>query len=248
MARIIPLTEGSFTVDASKKFIPFDPARDSMGERGQGALLVEIQPFLVVTARDCLLMDTGLGFTDEQGSLWLHRHLREHGFSAADVTKVLISHLHKDHAGGIAGRGKNGAPAVAFPNATYYLNSQELSYALSHAGTSYQPEQFSVLKDSPQVVLTEGDGDIDGYIRFMVTGGHSPWHQVFRLEDSEGIYFFGGDVAPQLSQMKTRFAAKYDYDGRKSMELRQQYLQLGKKEGWTFLFYHDIRTPYFRFL
>jgi glyoxylase-like metal-dependent hydrolase (beta-lactamase superfamily II) len=247
MARIIPLTEGSFTVDATKKFVPFDAAQDTMGERGQGALLVEIQPFLVVTARDCLLMDTGLGFRDEQGGLWLHRHLREHGFSPADVTKVLVSHLHKDHAGGIAGRDEQGKAVAAFPAATYYVNGQELSYALSHAGSSYHPEQFSFLQDNPQTVLTEGDGAIDGYIRFMTTGGHSPWHQVFRVEDSEGIYFFGGDVAPQLSQMKTRFAAKYDYDGRKSMELRQQYLEEGKKEGWTFLFYHDIRTPSFRF-
>jgi hypothetical protein len=59
--------------------------------------------------------------------------------------------------------------------------------------------------------------------------------------------FFGGDVAPQLQQMKSRFIAKYDYDGKKCMELRQQWWKLGEEEKWTFLFYHDIKTPVYSF-
>jgi hypothetical protein len=47
--------------------------------------------------------------------------------------------------------------------------------------------------------------------------------------------------------MKNRFRAKYDYDGKKSMELRQQFLEQGTREGWTFLFYHDIKTPFTKF-
>ena len=41
--------------------------------------------------------------------------------------------------------------------------------------------------------------------------------------------------------------AKYDYDGRKCMELRQQWWQQGKEQNWSFLFYHDIKTPVFSF-
>jgi hypothetical protein len=33
--------------------------------------------------------------------------------------------------------------------------------------------------------------------------------------------------------------AKYDYDGKKCMELRQQWWAEGKEKDWTFLFYHD---------
>jgi hypothetical protein len=59
--------------------------------------------------------------------------------------------------------------------------------------------------------------------------------------------FFGGDVVPQLQQMKNKFIAKYDYDGKKSMQLRQQWKEEGEREKWTFLFYHDIKTPVFKF-
>ncbi len=43
--------------------------------------------------------------------------------------------------------------------------------------------------------------------------------------------------------MKHRFVAKYDYDGKKAMELRTQWWQQGMNEGWIFLFYHDVKNP-----
>lgn len=97
------------------------------------------------------------------------------------------------------------------------------------------------------MTLLEGNGIINGYIRYQVTGAHSPFHQVFWIFDGGEKIFFGGDDAPQLHQMKSRFVAKYDYDGKKCMELRQQWWKQGEEEKWTFLFYHDIKTPMYHF-
>ena len=110
---------------------------------------------------------------------------------------------------------------------------------------SYNVAQFENIQNSDQVVLLEGEGKIDKYITYHVTGAHSPFHQVFWIEEDGQKIFFGGDVAPQLQQMKNKFIAKYDFDGRKCMELRQQWWEQGEKEKWTFLFYHDIKTPVF---
>lgn len=247
MAKIIPLSEGSFTVDGTKQFVPFDAKTDALEERGRGSILVEIQPFLVITGKDYLLLDTGLGFSHSGGGMWLHETMRKNGIEPSRITKVLMSHLHKDHAGGISMEDKaTGAGMLSFPQATYYVNEQELNYAFSQDGKSYHAEDFRLLKEAKNVVLTPDKGDIDGYIHYEMTGGHSPFHQVFWIRDEEDVCFFGGDVAPQLSQIKSRFIAKYDYDGRKSMELRQAYVKEGKAGGWTFLFYHDIRTPFIR--
>jgi hypothetical protein len=65
--------------------------------------------------------------------------------------------------------------------------------------------------------------------------------------DGNQRIFFGADDAPQLQQMKSRFVAKYDFDGKKCMELRQKWWQQGEQEKWTFLFYHDIKSPVFEF-
>ena len=67
--------------------------------------------------------------------------------------------------------------------------------------------------------------------------------RVFRIQEDNEIIFFGADDAPQLGQMKHRFVAKYDYDGRKAADLRIKWWEQGEKEKWTFLFYHDIKSP-----
>jgi len=245
--QIIPLSEGSFTIGHTKQFIPFDPSRDDLQQRPVGSLLVEVQPFCIVTDQDILLLDTGLGFCNPDGTLQIHQNLLDNGINPMDVTKVLLSHLHKDHAGGISREDKIlRQHFFSFPSATYYVNKQELEFALMKGKPSYTPEEFSILHGADKVIFTEGNGSIDGYIHYEATGAHCPHHQVFRIESGNEILFFGADVAPQLNQLKSRFIAKYDMDGKLAMELRQQWWQQAQEEHWTFLFYHDISTPVYR--
>jgi glyoxylase-like metal-dependent hydrolase (beta-lactamase superfamily II) len=243
--KIIPLSEGAFTIDKTKQFIPFDLEKDDLQQRPTGSLLVEIQPFVIITSKDILLLDTGLGFTNPNGRLQLHQNLLNNGIDPSDVTKVLMSHLHKDHSGGIS-EIKDGKRITSFINATYYVNKQEYDYAFENAKSSYVIENFELLKGSSRLEFLEGSGTIDHYIKYEVSGGHCPFHQVFWIEENGQKVFFGGDVVPQLQQLKNKFMAKYDYDGRKSMELREQWKALGKQQEWVFLFYHDIKNPVFQ--
>lgn len=236
-----PLSEGSFTIDHTKVFVPFDPATDELNQRSTGSLLVEIQPFAVKTKTDLLLLDTGLGYS-VNGELQIHQNLRAIGFEPEQVTKVLLSHLHKDHAGGIA-YGSGPDRKLSFPRATYYVSEKELAFALEKGMPSYPTEELKVLIGHPQVHWLTGPATIDGYIEVFHSGGHCPHHQVFRIREAEQLIFFGGDEAPQLQQMKHRFVAKYDYNGKQAQQLRQQWWEQGSAEGWTFLFYHDIRQP-----
>jgi glyoxylase-like metal-dependent hydrolase (beta-lactamase superfamily II) len=243
--KIIPLSEGAFTVDKTKQFIPFDLKKDNLQDRNTGSLLVEIQPFVIVTSKDILLLDTGLGFTNENGVLQIHQNLLNNGIDPAAITKVLLSHLHKDHSGGISLQ-QNGERTLSFSNAGYYINKQEFDFAMENTRSSYIIEDFEILKNSSQVRFLEGNGSIDEYIKYEVTGAHCPYHQVFWIEENGEKVFFGGDVVPQLQQMKNKFVAKYDYDGKKAMQLRQQWKEEGEREKWIFLFYHDIKSPVFK--
>jgi glyoxylase-like metal-dependent hydrolase (beta-lactamase superfamily II) len=242
--QIIPLSEGSFTIDRTKQFVPFDDTKDVLNDRPIGSLLVEIQPFLVITSKDVLLLDCGLGFSvgDE---LQLHRNLKAAGYHPQQVTKVLMSHLHKDHAGGVAfGPGNSW---LSLPNATYYVQQRELDFALSKNNPSYIQDDLEALRDSHQVqLLTQDEGDIDGYITYRHTCAHSPHHQAFWIREDEETIFFGGDDAPQLQQMKIRYKTKYDFNPDLATQLRQQWWEQGNNEGWTFLFYHDIKTPTYK--
>ena len=239
--KIIPLSEGSFSIDTSKVFVPFDENSDDIQDRTRGSILVEVQPFVVITDKDVLLLDAGLGFKNADGILQIHKNLMDNGINPSEVTKVLMTHLHKDHSGGVSYKDENGTVKLSFPTATYFIQREELKLALSGTSPSYIDEELRCLDSSPQVTLMERDGTIDGYIRHELTGAHSEYHQVFWITEGSQTIFFGGDDAPQLQQMKSRYVAKYDHDGRKCMELRHKWWKQGSEQHWTFLFYHDIK-------
>ncbi len=244
MAEIFPLSEGIFTVGHNKEFVPFNETRDELNDRPTGSLLVEVQPFLVVTGKDLIVFDTGLGYKNKDGVLQLHQNIIDAGFEPAAITKVLQSHLHKDHAGGMVFTDEQGRLHTTFPNADYYLYRPEVDFALSKGAPSFIVEDIEPILHTGQVKWLDGeDGLIDGYIKFMHSGGHSPEHIVYLINDGGDLVFYGGDEAPQLKQLKMKYVAKYDFDGKKSMHLRQQYAEKGREEQWQFLFYHDVKTP-----
>lgn len=243
--RIYPLSEGSFTIDQSKVFVPFNTATENLQNRPKGSILVEIQPFVVVTDHDIILFDTGLGYAGKSGALQLHENLMQHGIDPSSVTKVFMSHLHKDHAGGISYiHPTYNERFISFPYAKYYVQKREFDLAVSGTNPSYLEEQVRILEDFSGVVwLDEQEGTIDNLIHYQMTSGHSLYHQVAWIKEEGTTFFFGGDEAPQLQQMKSKFVAKYDMDGKKAMEWRQLWWEQGAIHQWTFAFYHDIQYP-----
>ena len=63
--KIIPLSEGAFTIDKTKIFVPFNKEKDDLQQRAVGSLLVEVQPFCIVTKKDVIVIDAGLGFSNK---------------------------------------------------------------------------------------------------------------------------------------------------------------------------------------
>lgn len=246
--KIIPLSEGRFTIDKTKLFVPFDEEEHVLQDRPSGSLLVEIQPFVVITSKDVLLLDTGLGF-NKGSSMQLYQNLEKAGIDPSAITKVLLTHLHKDHAGGVSHEDKlTSRRELCFPQAEYYVQKRELDFAFEKGFPSFIPEELEVLKDAGNIVFLDNNkGIINGYIEYEVTAAHSPFHQVFWIRETGETIFFGGDDAPQLQQMKHKFVAKYDHDGKKASQLRQQWWEQGEEEGWTFLFYHDVKNPVYQF-
>ena len=65
------------------------------------SLFIHIQPFLVQMKNSLVLFDTGLGYSNDKGQLFLHEHIKKAGFDPDDIDMVLMSHLHFDHSGGM---------------------------------------------------------------------------------------------------------------------------------------------------
>ena len=238
--KVFSLYEGSYSVDVSKEFIPFDPEIHKKKDR-PGSLFIHIHPFLIQTEDDLILLDTGLGQMKD-GELVLYSNIKKQGFDPQDITLVLLSHLHKDHASGMTYE-QNGKINLSFPNAEYVIQRSEWENAFGNSDSdSYETSKLDVLQRSGNLHLVEGSGQLNDYISFELSGGHTEFHQVFLLEKEGEKFFFGGDEWPEQAQILRKFAAKYDFNGKKAMELREEYAQRAAKEGWTGLFYHDGKS------
>jgi glyoxylase-like metal-dependent hydrolase (beta-lactamase superfamily II) len=238
---IFALGEGSYSVDSTKKFIPFDPQTDQTKDR-PGSLFIHVNPFLVKTSSDLILFDSGLGYKDTRDELYLHQHIRNAGFDPDEVTLVLMSHLHYDHSGGLVVE-QNGKLTPAFPEAEHVVQDGEWQTALSGKSSSYHRDIFEALQNKVKLTLTNGSGELKAGIKYELSGGHCQFHQVFWLEDKGEKCFYGGDELPEPEQLLRKFMAKYDFDGRKAMQLREEYGLKAAAEGWTCLFYHAKTNP-----
>ncbi|MBS1530881.1 MAG: MBL fold metallo-hydrolase [Bacteroidetes bacterium] len=244
---IFALNEGSYSVDSSKKFIPFDPQVHNFRER-PGSLFIHINPFLVKTSTDLILFDAGLGYKDTRDELYVHQHIRNAGFDPDEVTLVLMSHLHYDHSGGLVVE-RNGKLEPSFPQATHVIQAGEWDFALAGRSSSYHKDIFEALDGSVDIHFVENSGELKPGIQYELSGGHCPYHQVFWINDPDSHRdklqkcFFGGDELPEPEQLIRKFIAKYDYDGRKSLQLREEYGKKAAAEGYTCLFYHAKSSP-----
>jgi glyoxylase-like metal-dependent hydrolase (beta-lactamase superfamily II) len=235
--QVYTLHEGSYSVDATKKFLPFNPAIHSPKER-PASLFIHVQPFLVKINKSLVLFDTGLGYSNQEGQLHLHENIKKAGFNPADIELVLMSHLHFDHAGGMV-HDINGKMELSFPDATYVMQRGEWETAFSSPSSSYHTNIFDFLQRNAQIKLIEGSGQLTSEIRYELTGAHCPFHQVFLVESGVDKVFFGGDVLPEPGELIRKFIAKYDFDGRKAMELRDEYGKQAAAAKWKCLFYHS---------
>lgn len=236
----IPLNEGTFSIDGTKDLIPFEHEFDDRSSL-QSSLIINIQPFLVRTPNELILLDCGIGSLYKGVHSLLQANLTKEGIGFADIDKILISHLHIDHCGGL-GTLKGNKFVAHFPNAEIFVQSAELDFALNKGGKSYNSDFLKGISAESNLHLIKGDGKIGEHIQYEVSGGHTPFHQIFIINSINETLFFGGDVVPVPEQLIHKYIAKYDHDGKVSAEKRIQYGKKGAEENWRFLFYHATKT------
>lgn len=238
--KIIPLHQGIYSVDSQKRFDLLSPESNNL--KTIKGLCVSICPFLIVLDQEIILLDAGLGVMNNGTELVVDL-IEKAGFNACQVTKVLISHLHKDHIDGI-GSFKENEFIVNFPNAIVYIQQRELDFALQQEqNLSYNFKILNQLKLLSNVEFLESNqGKISSDIFYEVSAGHTPFHQVFWIKKDKEIVFYGADDLPQQSYLNLPVAYKTDYDGKHAMESRKKWEQQAKEQHWKILLYHDLKA------
>lgn len=215
----------------------------------------------VETERERILIETGIGdkWSPKQAAMYgitRQRSLDESlraitGVAAADITIVVNTHLHFDHAGGNTKLNESGQAVPAFPNARYFVSRDEYEHAEApheRDRASYMPENWRPLKESGQLELKDADYEVAPGLRMETVAGHSRTMQCVRLERGGQTLFGFADLVPMRAHVPLAWIMGYDLYPVETLEAKKRLLPQAARESWLCLFYHDPESPLCRII
>ncbi len=151
-----------------------------------------IASYLIRHDSGAVLIESGPGSTLSA----LEAGLAKEGLSPRDITHVLLTHIHLDHAGAAGWLSRHGAQVFVHPNgAAHMLNPEKLIASATRIygdrmGTLWG--EFLPVAENQLTVPQDAEEIVIGNLRFVTvnTPGHAEHHYSYLFED----VCFSGDV------------------------------------------------------
>jgi glyoxylase-like metal-dependent hydrolase (beta-lactamase superfamily II) len=230
----------------------------------------------VETPDEKILIETGIGekWSDKENAMYgIFREkpfaqslFEQTGCTPEDITIVVNTHLHFDHAGGNtilesgmrnAERGMKEAPSTPeiphsafripqFKNARYFVSKSEFEQAENpheRDRASYLRENWQPLVESGQLELKPDDYVVVEGLRMQTIKGHSQTMQTWRLDRGGRTVYGFADLIPTRNHLALPWIMGYDLYPTETLEFKKRVLPQAIGEEWLCLFYHDIDEP-----
>ena len=227
------------------------------------------------TGKDKILIETGIGekWSPKQTEMYgifrdkpLAETLFEKtGCTTDDITLVINTHLHFDHAGGntilseppvVTGGfaradGQKQVAAPQFPNARYLVSASELAHANNpheRDRASYLPENWEPLIRTGQLEPMPDDYEPVPGLKIQTARGHSETMQTWRLDRGGQTLFGFADLIPTRHHVPLPWIMGYDLYPTETLAFKKAILPNAIVENWQCLFYHDFEHPICRLI
>lgn len=249
---IIPDTE--FRLDGGAMFgvVPRNLWAQVCPPDEQNRIRMNMNCVFIDTGREKVLIETGIGDKWSAAQATMYGIERERplgdtlesrtGINADEVTIVVNTHLHFDHAGGNTTRDNDGNIVPAFKNARYMVSGAELDHANNPSErdrASYLPDNWLPLKESGQLEAKEADYEVVPGLYMQTHAGHNRSMQCWRLDRGDQTIFGFADLVPTRAHIRLPWIMGYDLFPLETLAAKKELLPRAARENWLCLFYHD---------
>jgi glyoxylase-like metal-dependent hydrolase (beta-lactamase superfamily II) len=237
-----------------QKLIP--PDVSNRIELGMRCLLIETEDRLI-------LVDTGIGnknhdqfikYFSPKDTHLLVDNLKQKGFSASDITDVILTHLHFDHAGGAVSLNENNLFSPTFPNATYWSNAIQWESAVHpniKEAPSFIKDNFIPLQTSEQlkfIPCTDSDYPFIHGMNIRFVHGHTLGMMlpIIKLENQTFVYC--ADLIPTIHHLSLSYIIAYDIQPLETIKERSLLIKEALKNDYVLILEHDIEHTCFKLM
>jgi len=207
-----------------------------------------------------VLIDTGMGDKQSEkffgyyylfGDDSLKKSIRAAGFDTADITDVVLTHLHFDHCGGAIdfNRSKE-IYAPAFPNAVYWSSRPHWNWAVNpnpREKASFLAENIRPIEESGQLKFAEREGrfskgEILPGFRFFFADGHTESQMIPMISYKGRTLVFCADLLPSTGHIPLPYVMGYDVRPLETLKEKELFLRTAAEEEYILFLEHDITS------
>jgi len=213
---------------------------------------------LAVTQNNCVLFETGAGaylppdmkkrFQINNDRHVLLDSLAQNNLTHEDITHVILSHLHFDHAGGLLKAWEQGRDhyELLFPNARFITGQANFERSVSphvRDRASFIPGLAQMLEKTGRLVLVEDKSTLtldNIEIEFIESCGHTPGMMLSWIKSQTHTICFAGDAAPGPAWVNLPITMGYDrFPELLVDEKKHVFHRICSENAWIF-YPHDI--------
>lgn len=253
---IHPIETGRFGLDGGAMFgivpKPLWSKTNPADERNRIELAA--RAMLIIGNGRKIIVDNGNGtkFSEKQFDIYklnmsqydLKKSLAQYRLTTSDITDVILTHLHFDHAGGSTYR-ENGELKPTFPNAKYYVQKAHWEHANNPSEKdrgSFMPDDFLPLKAHGVLEFVDGEGMLFPNVEVLVMNGHTTALQLPKISDGKTTLLYCCDLFPTTSHIPLPYIMAYDLRPLTTLEEKRKILSQAYEENWLFFFEHDPKV------
>jgi glyoxylase-like metal-dependent hydrolase (beta-lactamase superfamily II) len=253
--QIYSLETGRFRLDGGAMFgvVPKTLWSKTDSSDEQNRIHLAARVLLVLLEDRKILVDVGIGhkfppkyqeyYRLDYSRYTLKSSLAQHQIHAEEITDVVLTHCHFDHAAGSTEYVGEKIQAT-FPKATYYVQRSHWEWALNP--TEKDKGSFLFLKDNldpiknlERLKLLDGPCELFPGFHLVVSNGHAIGLEMIKIQDQSNTLFYCSDLVPTASHVPLPYIMSYDVHPLITLEEKRRFLGQACEEDWIIALEHD---------